>query len=547
MRAGPNVERPVGRSRLERDAAASPTPEPTASPTSTPIPTPTPAPPFSATDWGRLAVPAFADRYGTTSMAAVAALGDTVVAVGRDPRGAAAWSVGPDGTWRRAPAIPSFEGGKMADVVATSSGFVAVGQHGIEAAAWTSTDGASWTPATVQAAGADPNSEFGSLMQHVTVGPEGLVAVGPGKASETGPAEWSSADGQTWTIVSDPVQGVGAASDIGLMPDGRFVIVGSPTDETGATEAWSSTDGRTWTALPGMTGMWVRAVAPWRGGIVVVGSVSDENAGVEVPAIWVMAPDGRWERVKDVPGSTHDRDVYISAVAATSDRLIATGASPKGDVGIWVSDDGTTWRLVDSPGLEGPEGEFEPRDIVVAGSQRVVVGEFPNEDSSFTWSAAVWTNPAPAQPAPTTPIAVVHPCPSGAPALVDVAVMTPDERLACFGGTDLTLRGYLGTYSDPGLIAYPPTPGWIADDTTCCRPFMPLAGMPQDIVYLPVAFDPSKQRGLNLPDGTAVEVTGHFDDARAKSCRGGGAKTRDDIEACRRQFVVTAYKKISQP
>ncbi len=523
------------------DASATPVAIVTAGPTPTPTPTP-PPPPFVASDWGRVAVPAFADRYGTTSMRAVAVSGATVVAVGSGPRGAAAWWTGPDGTWRQALDDPSFQGAKMTDVVATSSGFVAVGQHGDEAAAWTSTDGASWIAAAVAAAGADPNSESGSLMLRVATGPQGLVAIGPGKETETGPAEWSSTDGRDWSIAADPIPGVAAATDIGVLPDGRYVILGASPDgsETSA-GAWTSTDARSWTPMPSSPISGLTAFVPWRGGIVAVG-------GDEKPVIYDMASNGEWSVVEHVPGSeTEDRSVYVTAITATADRLIATGASPKGVVGIWSSEDGMAWTLADSPGLNGPEGEFEPSDIAAAGSQIVVVGDFPNHDASFTWSASVWTNPAPERPAPTTPVAVAHPCPTTAPALIDVAEMTPDERLGCFSRRDLTLRGYLGQYSDPGVNGDPPKPTWLADDTACCRPFMPLAGMPQDVVYLAVAFDPSRQRALRLPDGAAIEVTGHFDDARSKSCRGGGESTRKMIQDCRLQFVVMNFKTIDEP
>jgi len=531
-------------------SATPPTPAitPTIGPTATPVAaTPTPRA-FAPTDWGRVGSPAFTDRYGTLQMLSVATSGDTVVAVGLGPRGAAAWSMGPDGIWRRAPDIPSFQGSEMRDVVASPPGFVAVGQHGDQAAAWTSVDGTSWNLASVEPAGATPDSDDGSFMARVTAGPRGLIAVGPGAHSDIGPAEWSSPDGLDWAVVVDPIPAIGTAEDIGLMPDGSFVIVGAPPVDGGSTdEAWRSTDGLTWTALPGLRDTWVHAVAPWKGGIVVVGNVSDLDAGTQSPAVWVMASDGTWERTKDVPGATAERDVDMTAVSATADRLIVTGPGPAGDIGVWISDDARSWTLIDSPGLKGPEGEFEPRDIAIDGSGVVVVGEFPNHDSSSTWSASVWTDPAPSQPAGATPVLVAHPCPTATSTLVDVAEMTPDERLACYGGHDLTLRGYLGQYGDSGLNGDPPTPRWLADDTSCCRPFLPLAGRPQDVIYLPVAFDPTRQRGLNLADGTPIQVTGHFDDSRARTCRGGGESAKAAIASCRRQFVVMSYTRIDQP
>ncbi len=487
-------------------------------------------------------------------MRAIAASDDLVVAVGRGPAGAIVWTSGVDGVWRRAADIPSFREGEMDDVVAVASGFVAVGAHGDEPAAWTSPDGATWTPATVEVPAPDPNGEGGSAMQHVTRGPDGLAAIGTGSDSGSGPAVWISADGVRWTIAVDPMAGistgndVGVTDDIGVTPDGQFMIVGAANGEDSSAVAWTSSDARTWTAVPDISGTWLRGFVPWRGGIVAVGSTSSEDLSVVIPAVWVMTPDGRWSRIEDVPGSAGAvRDVTLVAITATVDRLIAIGPSPNGVVGVWISSDGRAWTLVDSPGLAGPEGEFEPTDVAATSRGLVVVGDFPNQDPSSTWSAALWTDPAPEQPAGPTPTVAAHPCPSAVVTLVDVAEMTPEERVACFARHDLALRGYLGGFLDPGTAAFPARPGWLADETSCCRPLLPLAGRPQDVVFLPVAFEPSGPRSKTIPDLAAIEVTGHFDDPRSKSCREKGVSAAESIKACRARFVITSVKPIDQP
>jgi hypothetical protein len=423
----------------------------------------------------------------------------------------------------------------MDDVVAVGSGFVAVGAHAGHPAAWTSPDGLTWLPSTVETPPVDANGEGGSVMQHVVAGPHGLAAIGTGRDSQIGPAVWVSPDGLEWTIAVDPLPG--------------FMIVGSPNAEDGPPiTAWRSTDARHWKPVADITGTWLRGFVTWRGGIVAVGSASNAETDLEIPAIWTMTTGGVWHRVQKVPGAGHnDRDVSLVAVTATPDHLIATGPSPSGGIGIWISTDGTSWTRTKSPGLEGPEGEFEPTDIAVAGDGVVVVGDFPNGDPSSTWAAAVWTDPAPEQPAGPKPVAVAHPCPPGAATLVDVAEMTSTERLACFGRHDLALRGYLGGFGDGGMTAFPATPGWLADDTSCCRPLLPLAGRPQDIVFLPVAFDPAAPRQSKFQDGAAIQVTGHFDDRRATSCREDGVRAARSILACRQRFVVTSVTRIDRP
>jgi hypothetical protein len=547
---------PASASPVAAVPSATPVISPTARPTASPVP-PTPDPAaFVATDWGRVAAPAFSDRVGSTGMAAVAASGDQVVAVGRGPIGAVVWTYGEDRVWRRAPDSPSFDDSRMDDVVALASGgFAAVGAHRGLPAAWASPDGATWTPATVEVPKPDPNGEGGSAMQHVTRGPGGLAAIGTGRDSGTGPAVWTSVDGLRWTIAVDPMAGISAGSDIGVTddigatPDGQFMIVGSANGEgDGAAAAWRSSDARKWIPVTEITGTWLRGFVPWRGGIVAVGSSSTEDLGLNVPVVWVMDPSGKWSQIQHVPGSTGaDRDVSLVAITATADHLVATGPSPTGVVGVWISTDARKWTLIDSPGLAGPEGEFEPTDVADTNQGLVVVGDFPNEDPSSTWSASVWTDPAPGQPAGSKPVAVVHPCSPSAATLIDIAEMTPNERLACFGRRDLTLRGYLGGLGDGGMTAFPPTLGWLADDTSCCRPLLPLAGRPQDVVFLPVAFDPSGPRQAKIPDLAAIAVTGHFDDPRATKCREEGVSVARSVKACRARFVITSVKRIVHP
>ena len=436
----------------------------------------------------------------------------------------------------------------MDDVTATASGFVAVGRRGLQPAAWTSTDGSAWMPAKVEALDLDPDADGGSVMHRVAAGPNGLIAVGNGRGGVGDAALWESADGADWTLVADPLSDIVAVTDIGVMPDGRFVLAGaSSVDDGWRAGIWGSSDDRTWTAMPGFPGGSIAAFVPWRGGLVAVGTESTEDRVVDIPAIWMMTSDGVWDRIADVPGNTiDDRDVSISAITVTADRLVATGPSPTGVVGIWTSTDGRSWMLADEPGLNGPEGRFEPRAIVAAADRLVVVGEFPNEDPSFTWSAAVWTNPAPGRPAGPTPAVVAHPCPTSVATLVDVAELTPPERLECFAGRDITLRGYLGGW-DGGVTAFPATPGWLADTASCCRPLLPLPGRIQDVVFLAVAFEPAIANQSSLPDETVVEVTGHFDDKRAQTCRQRDVAAATIIEACRQQFVVTSLARIGRP
>lgn len=118
------------------------------------------------------------------------------------------------------------------------------------------------------------------------------------------------------------------------------------------------------------------------------------------------------------------------------------------------------------------------------------------------------------------------------------------DPVACYGNTPLTFDA---TWYGGGVADCPaaPEPAWLA----CSSFSLQAAGDTRKVgaPQLGVAIDPSAS--LSIPSGpfAQVQVTGHYDDPAAESCRetqlGGGATSlapaAQMIDQCRRTFVVT--------
>ena len=143
-------------------------------------------------------------REGLPDVEGVTVGGPGLVAVGRDDNSAAVWT-SPDGiTWSRVPHDMEVFGGEgvqgMVSVTPAGQGLVAVGydhSSSNDPALWTSPDGVAWFRV--------PPDELvfpgpgGTKMNSVTVGPDGLVAVGWDGQS---PAVWTSEEGGAWWLTS---------------------------------------------------------------------------------------------------------------------------------------------------------------------------------------------------------------------------------------------------------------------------------------------------------------------------------------------------------
>ncbi len=302
------------------------------------------------------------------------------------------------GTWSRIPYDEAVFGEGfeqvMDGVTVGGPGLVAVGQAGFadwRPAVWTSVDGIAWSRVP------DNDAVFGAgVMSSVTAGGPGLVAVGTSDQA----AVWTSPDGFTWSRVpeNEAVFGGGEGVDYtamnsvtaggpGLVAVG---IDGHPHGENVNPVVWTSPDGITWSRVP-----YDEAVFGTREGVhwTAMESVTAGGPGlVAVGGDW-HGVDGQggaavWTSVDGIIWSrAPDNEALfgggMSSVTAGGPGLVAVGWDAVG-AAVWTSVDGFTWSRV--PHDEAVFGGAEMSSVTAGGPGLVAVG----------WDAmgaAVWTSP----------------------------------------------------------------------------------------------------------------------------------------------------------
>ena len=165
-------------------------------------------------------------------------------------------------------------------------------------------------------------------------------------------------------------------------------------------------------------------------------------------------------------------------------------------------------------------------------------------------------------------LAVVEPvCPSQPVDVERILLLTPAERLACYGSADVILA--------PAMLATDPP----AEPVFCAGPDVAVPTVCPDSVSSPAWLtEPSMRRvfgsrgtsspagGLGawldpalseIPDGQWVRVTGHFDDPSSATCTwthpdgfdltGVGLLPDEQVLTCRERFVITSFQRIDGP
>jgi len=376
--------------------------------------TTTTVPPVTAWDWVRLEDAVFgmeADRVQFVQSMALG--GPGLVAVGgNEAEGdfdAAVWT-SPDGlAWSRAAHDEGVFGGPgtqgMAAVAAAGPGLVAVGADSsgddVDVAVWVSSDGMTWSRvAQDEEALVVPDDQWATTMAATGFG---LVAAGwEGLGEDSDAAVWVSADGLAWSRVGHdeaPFGGPGIQEIDGVVViDGLVVAVGS--DESGAdgsAAVWTSPDGLTWSRVPhdeaifgGPGNQVMLAVAAGGPGLVAVGL--EWSADRAIAAVWT-SPDGlAWSRVP------HDEAVFGAAESQVMEGVVVAGGGlvafgwqtmeEEMDAAVWVSTDGVAWSrsALLSAALGGPDDQMMLHAIE-AGPGLVVVGE---QHGSGVSDGVVW-------------------------------------------------------------------------------------------------------------------------------------------------------------
>jgi hypothetical protein len=233
-------------------------------------------------------------------------------------------------------------------------------------AAWHSTDGRTWARAQV-------GTPALARMSAVAARPGAIVAIGDGRvvvnSAATGADQsvnqmyaWFSSDGNAWSQVVLP-------DSSGFIPSaitswgGGFAAIAQFDGITLSSSVWTSADGRTWQKSPQDFARFTpTAMAGFGGRLVAVGNHQDpqSTAAGFVPASW-SSTDGRtWVESR---ASARQVATGFGDVAVVGATLVAIGANYMGQAAVtlqvggptpvptpaanvWVSSDGTTWRLL---------------------------------------------------------------------------------------------------------------------------------------------------------------------------------------------------------
>jgi len=184
-------------------------------------------------------------------------------------------------TWTRVDLPTASASAIVSGVAARSDGYVLVGgldkgpiAGSARPAAWTSTDGANWTPATVE-----PAPRAGAEFGKVIAGAAGLLAPSNPSVLVAGPAAdggwWWSPDGHRWRMLSQ----IGAD-----VPSGNIEGDGTRLVALDADASWNPYAGDPW---PGLTRGWVSTNGLEWTELAVSGAMTDESTQG-----WWVVPDG---------------------------------------------------------------------------------------------------------------------------------------------------------------------------------------------------------------------------------------------------------------
>jgi hypothetical protein len=437
-----------------------------------------------------------------------------------DPvRGTVLWFSADGVTWNRVPdqaglSTSNLQNAESNPLSAGPSGFAIVGQvtesGSSVAVTWTSRDGLIWTEATALH---DKNFDRVLALPGGFIVASGGCCLGPGSAA-------FSADGATWRdLTPDPGSPFDPAGQVLIASVGSRLVV-MRSGEHGDVQAFSGDvaggageTGVSWQHDPATDGLFAGAgistATGGSGGAVVLGYDRTSLA----PIAWTSTDGLAWARTAldatlfggGVPALTAagGSSGAVSFVAIAGRANAAAEVRPQ----IWRSDDGIAWSDT------GPE------------------------------------------PFDAPPVAATGPCPAAPPTAVeDFLAMAPALRPACFGDRVLKVRGVIEACECGGTTNQQATPSWLVDTNGYSAFYLsgPIVQAATGPGGFGVMIDPAHP--VKVPSlGTGVELTGHFDDPAAATCRvfplpgavGPVVPKAQTVAFCRQAFVVTAIRKLA--
>ncbi len=467
-----------------------------------------------------------------------------------------------------------------------TNGFTAFGwtANGSEEVMLASSDGTHWRTSET------PSAAWGRAIAN---GPAGWLMAGTvDSQGATRTTVWQSADGESWDRL-------GALPP--TMTDGITALAGSPagyvllTDasRSGAAGVWFSADGLLWTERPlaeMRTDMGMRLAATPLGFFIwgLNNPISEGDGAFSTDGwTWAEADPIGPGQILDVaadgdhllavgrgPGGTRMwkgtiegaqltwssdntapfRSATVGRLLTDGERAIVLGWDRATEMPLWWERDGLSWQRHTMPGSFGALPLYAvagAKGVVAVGQEASAGGRTPvfwHLGDGVTWER----EPSPAMPAPAPPTTqTCGPKPDDLLALISADNVW---TAVCYGDVPITFRGWSVAcdgcyYSSPGIWK----PKWLSQPAD--ERVIHLAPVESgDWGYLDGVLHPSV-RGPTPPLSRWLEVTGHFDDPEAASCRWTPTLvdeywytgSYDTIAACRGRFVVTAIRPVKGP
>ena len=472
---------------------------------------------------------------------------------------------GPDSYEPRQPAIStdgaSWRSGGETLVDSWNGGSIAWGPSGWLAASyvtddshgriwiWSSADGLRWTRL-----GMLGGIEREFVTQFLGSGDGYLLETysEQGGYSPNGGTIWSSADGQTWVESTDPVVTRPTSRDrhIAALQRGFYLWTSATDPPDGDTFAAFSADGQTWTELdngPDGVGLQLAELAD---GIVAI----DLNRDTLAPRVWsgVLA-EGRVSWIRESASDEAFAGGLVRQLVSDGNRVYAFGWDASTEEPLVWSGDGVDWvgsALPESFGGIPTLAAAGPAGVVVVGHRQTLRGDNP-----IFWHRTAtgrWV-PEPNPILELVPDPATDQCPRPPADVAEYSVIDAPAMVSCFGATPFSFRAYSFDCGECyGSMEGNPEPAWLVNPTENLLFLAPndvLTDLSANAVLAPsLEPDPAWKR-------TWIEVTGHYDDPAALTCRQDiGADSMEwwlsrswVIERCRLTFVVTEVKVVSGP
>jgi hypothetical protein len=470
-------------------------------------------------------------------------------------------------TWLRLAADPI--GPTFSSIAGGSPGWVAASDEpndsNRQTVLWFSTDGTAWERLPDQAGIASANIAT-SEGNPLTAGPAGFAAVGQTiEASSTVSAVWTSRNGRTWTEATALL-----GTDVGqvlVLPTGFLSFSGGCCVGPGG--LLFSSGGTAWRDVSSDTGSPYAMSA----GLVVVASLGTKLIAPRAgPKGVVESYTGDLARLADGGPIAWQHDATadaaftgasVSAIAAGAGSVLVLGFDRTSLEPIsWTSPDGRTWTRTaldpatfggGVPGLAAASGSADGSSFAAIGFRANTAGDVRSQ----VWRSADGTawSAVDGDVLGTPPAVATGPCPATTPTVVDdFLLMTPPLWPACFGDRTLTVRGFVASCECGGTTQQRATPAWLIDPLGISA-FSLVPAIVQAATGgggFGVMIDPSHP--VTVPEaGEHVELTGHFADPAAASCRvfpndgafGPVLPREQTVALCRQAFVVTAIRRLA--